>query len=42
MKRAKKMQLGLERRRDDYDKMTGSTRFKAPQGAYHKPGSNKK
>lgn len=42
MKRGKKQAAKLQRRIRDYDMMTARTDFKAPMGAYHKPGSNKK
>jgi hypothetical protein len=41
-KKGSKQKAGLAKRIRDYDMMAGRGDFKAPAGAYHKPGSNKK
>lgn len=37
-----KAEKNLARRRADYSRMINQPSFKAPDGAYHRPGSNKK
>ena len=37
-----KTEKNLTRRRADYSRMINQATFKAPDGAYHRPGSNKK
>lgn len=37
-----KAEQRLDARRADYTRMTSSSNFRAPEGAYHRPGSNKK
>lgn len=41
MKSANRL-VRLQRRRDDYDRMTASGKDKNDYRGYHKPGSNKK